>query len=43
MRSRKDKRAIVVGAADGIPSQAICQALRECDIKVLFSINQYFV
>jgi hypothetical protein len=43
MKTVKDKNAIVIGAADGIPSQAICHALQECDIKVIFSINQYFV
>ena len=37
------KKVIVIGAADGVPSQAICNALQEMKVEVILSINQYFV
>ena len=38
-----DKKFIVIGAMDGVPSEAITMALRERGCEVIFSINQFFV
>lgn len=43
MLELRHKRIIVIGAADGVPSQSIQDALRQCDVNVVLSINQYFV
>ena len=37
------KKFIVIGAMDGVPSEAITMALRERGCEVIFSINQFFV
>lgn len=37
------KKIIVIGAADGVPSQSIHEALRQSGVDVIFTINQYFV
>ena len=37
------KKFIVIGAMDGVPSEAITMALRERGYEVVFSINQFFV
>ena len=37
------KKFIVIGAMDGVHSEAISEALRENGYTVLFSINQFFV
>ena len=34
---------IVIGAMDGVPSEAIVMALRERGFEVVFCINQFFV
>ena len=38
-----NRKFIVIGAMDGVPSEAITMALRERDCEVVFSINQFFV
>lgn len=37
------KKFIVIGAMDGVPSEAIAMALRERGYEVVFCINQFFV
>ena len=37
------RKFIVIGAMDGVPSEAIAVALREKGHEVVFSINQFFV
>lgn len=37
------RKFIVIGAMDGVPSEAIAAALAEAGHSVIFSINQFFV
>ena len=43
MAAAPDKKAIVIGSVDGVPAQAICDALAACGMEVIFAVNQYFV
>ena len=43
MVNLRDKQVIVIGAVDGVPAQAIADALRHCGVNVALLINQYFV
>jgi hypothetical protein len=37
------RKIIVIGAMDGVPSEAISAALTESGHTVVFAINQFFV
>ena len=39
----RNKKFIVIGAMDGVPSEAITMALRQQGCEVAFTINQFFV
>ncbi len=37
------QKCAVIGATDGIPSEAIAEALRQAGYDVVFVVNQFFV